>query len=154
MKRGFTLIECMVYLVLGMVISMCIVQVLVRFTLQSKASARYVDDIMGLWVVVMHIARDIKSVPARTVAWQSDSGDSSMCWKVDERQYGWRLDGSHKLWRQEDKALIGVADGIDMVQFNRIIVEGVVVGVQIYIRKRAAYIRLVIPCYEWIFRCN
>lgn len=154
MRQGFSLVECMVYLVLVMMISMCIVQVAVRFTLQSKTSARYVDDIMGLWVVALHIARDLKNGPRHNVTWQGGRGDSNILWKIDERLYGWHMDNSGKLWRQENKALIGVADGIDALTFNTIVVDGLVEGVQLFIRKRAASITLTIPCYEWVFQCN
>lgn len=150
MKRGFSILECLIYLSLITVASLLISTMCIRFFESNLKIAQKANIYMSLWMLACHMARDIRLAPIDVRLWVRDS--SMIGWK-SEKTHVWKLVGT-RIFRIVGKEASAVIDGIEYFAASVDQVAYQIRSVSCVVRKQGIEARWCVPLYEGMFLCT
>lgn len=141
-QAGFTLIECLLYLILFAIFTVTLSSFMVRVLDNAVAKNQRSEGITLLWSISRLLARDIERVPCKLHVWQG-TASNRISWNEPEVCSWYVAAGS--LWRQQGLLPVKVADGIFLDHGELDVTKGLVRGVSFVLRKGSDRLTYYVP---------
>lgn len=151
MKRGFSLLECMIYLSLIIVASLLMSTMCIRFFESTRGHIpRAANTYMSLWVLACHMVRDIRAAPTDISLWVTR--DVTMIAWRGASYHAWKFDGT-RIFRMEGKEIATVIDGIEQCLFCVEQDGNQIKAVSYRVRRQECEVNGRVLLYEGLFAC-
>jgi len=149
-RKGFSLVECLVFIACCSMLSLAITTFIVRYVAVVNRATSFLGAQHTLFLVAERVAADIGAARMQVGRWHTGAqqwGFVAFGTVEGERYQAWGFTG-RRVWRFEDGVRVTVADGIDQFDLLLDVAKNRVKGVWITVGKGRCVMKWYMPVYE------